>query len=123
MQEFMCRAWSGEVMYSPFPCGERDKHPTWTFMLGLEWAGKILYELDILQWMSDDGDCYKGVVEFRENEDEHNFFLVGLFVANIMDISEDLIGEDGELLDDWDGSPKIIGNILEQPELVKVNIQ
>jgi len=115
MAKVMCRAWTGDIMFCPFPRREQKKHPGWTFMLGLEWQGQILYELDILRWMADDGECYKGLVELRENECEESCFLVGLCITNPINISDEVTSEDGEILEGWNGEPQVIANILENP--------
>ena len=117
MVEIKARAWTGEIMFSPFPYNERANHPDWLFMLGISLDGKDIYVNDVMHWMADDGECYKGIVEFRENGDERCFFIAGFCIPNPINITEQVTADNGEMLEGWNGELEVIGNTCENPKL------
>jgi uncharacterized phage protein (TIGR01671 family) len=145
MRGIRFRAWheSKKVMYMPTELGQDDMtisangkgflnvsgvHPRFTQEMpwlipmqytGVKFKNTALYEGDIIRWMGDNGDCFKGVITFKETDSEQTLFLSGFCVESCVDISDDVIGDDGELIEGWDGASEVIGNIYENPELLK----
>lgn len=64
---------------------------------------------DTIRWMACCGDCFKGIVDFRVNDDERIPFLSGFLVCKVVNITDDVMNEEGELIGGWNGSLEIIG--------------
>jgi len=96
------------------PEGNQDNYQ----YIGVKFKDSEIYAGDIIRWMDEDGDCFKGVVVFEEPDSESHF-LSGFCVGNPIDITDEVLGEGGEIIvEGWNGEPQIIGNIVETPELL-----
>lgn len=96
------------------PEGNNDSYQ----YIGVKFKDAEVYEGDIIRWMAEDGDCFKGVLVFEEPDSESHF-LSGFCVANPIDITDEVLDEDGGInVGGWNGEPQIIGNIVENPELI-----
>lgn len=86
--------------------------------IGVRFGEKKVYEGSIIRWMADDGDCFRGLVEFVNEPPEGSLFLSGFRVTNIVNITDEVTDEEGSMLPGWNGEPEVIGHILESPELL-----
>lgn len=91
--------------------------------IGRRFKNQEVYEGSIIRWMAEDGDCFKGMVEFTNDPPEGSPFLSGFWVTHIVDITAEVTDEQGELLPGWDGAPEVIGHILKNPELLSEKVR
>ena len=79
--------------------------PTFTGII--DHNGRQICKGDTVRWMASSGDCFKGTVDFRENEDEDTPFLSGFLAVNIVDITDEVMDDDGNLLNGWNGELEV----------------
>ncbi len=73
-----------------------------------------VYEHDITSFANEDGDDIQAVIEFGEDEEGQPGFIL----AQQKNIEEDVRNDKGEMKTEWDGTPQIIGNVFDNPELL-----
>jgi len=82
---------------------------TRTFTGIIDHNGKQLCLWDTVRWMACCGDCFRGTVDFRENTDESTPFLSGFLVTKIINITDEVMDEEGNLPDGWNGELEVVG--------------
>ncbi len=77
-------------------CGIQDCH------------GEEVKEGNTIRWMAEDGECYKGIVEFGDPQTDASMFLSGFAVFTPTNITDEVLNDDGELIGDWNGEVEIV---------------
>ena len=76
--------------------------------------GKRIYLNNTVRWMASCGDCFKGVIDFRENIDDSTPFLSGFLATKIVNITDDVMDDEGNLKDGWNGELEVISEREEE---------
>jgi uncharacterized phage protein (TIGR01671 family) len=79
--------------------------------------GTEIYQGDIIRMENEDGDVL--IIKFIWDEGDEERFWCGWVAQTIADVTEEIYDEYGNAPLDWDGAPEVIGNIYENPELLK----
>ena len=134
MREIKFRVWNPRLkeMSEPFAIeallsaevrllhkSSHDEPISWLQYTGLkDCKGKEIYEGDIVRYEDGDGEVLITKVVWEMVSDETTMAISGLAFEFIRDVTDEIYDEDGGAPKDWDGSPEVIGNIYENPDLV-----
>lgn len=75
-----------------------------------------IYEGDVIRFATEDG--FTLAYTIFDSGEEGNIFVSGFEAKVIRDITDEVCSEAGDLLNGWDGSLEVIGNIYLNPEFL-----